>query len=551
MTQKMNVILLLTVLLVFPLGARGQFSFEEIKQFIPDKLELADSLAKQYYFEAQSALDDEKIAKGAYLLGLTNYYMGNLYISSGYYREALSTEYTRTDRDLEESCWNNLGINLDLQNNLAASLEAYRKSWEIARERNDKKGMALTQINFGLLEVKRLNSDAAMSFFQEALDFFQAEKDTLYIGLCLQNIGVVYKVKEDWEQLASYSQEALALFTKLSYHYGQIDCLINLGFAYYRMNRTGLAISVLKEALALSKEHSIRMQEAIIMKNLANVDVLVKSYQEAMAKYRLSLEISRELGLNDQIYETYMEMLSTAALSGDSGLYRELLKEKELYENERLTEEAIARYDELNIVYETEAKLREIDRQQSEIKMNQRRIVFLFSFLAVALIAILITTVLYLRTKSLMRDLYLRNEELLKRKHDKPEQELDIEHFHGPDFDDKLWQLFREIDGEVDKEELFRDRNLTLSILSKRLGSNETYISKAINTYSNTNFNGYINHYRVLAAQKLLTGSNNEFTMKAIGEYCGFNSHSTFVRIFKQITGLTPSEYLIQAKSKK
>ncbi len=58
-------------------------------------------------------------------------------------------------------------------------------------------------------------------------------------------------------------------------------------------------------------------------------------------------------------------------------------------------------------------------------------------------------------------------------------------------------------------------------------------------------FNHYLNMLRVADfKQQLEDSSNTNYTMVSIAEKCGFNSKTSFYRVFKSITNMTPSEYI-------
>ena len=58
-------------------------------------------------------------------------------------------------------------------------------------------------------------------------------------------------------------------------------------------------------------------------------------------------------------------------------------------------------------------------------------------------------------------------------------------------------------------------------------------------------FNHYLNILRVDDfKQQLEDSSNINYTMVSIAEKCGFNSKTSFYRVFKSITNMTPSEYI-------
>ncbi len=83
--------------------------------------------------------------------------------------------------------------------------------------------------------------------------------------------------------------------------------------------------------------------------------------------------------------------------------------------------------------------------------------------------------------------------------------------------------------------------SLSLRDLAQRMNSNETYMSQTINLGLNTNFNKLINTMRVDHAKALLISSQDSVLQIALNS--GFNSKPTFNRVFREISGMTPSQY--------
>ena len=90
-------------------------------------------------------------------------------------------------------------------------------------------------------------------------------------------------------------------------------------------------------------------------------------------------------------------------------------------------------------------------------------------------------------------------------------------------------------------ENLYLDANLSLPKLAKHIHTSPNYISQTLNETLATNFFDYVNHKRIVAAQKLLLES--ELTVLDIAMQVGFNSKSAFYSAFKKHTQLTPSSY--------
>lgn len=101
-------------------------------------------------------------------------------------------------------------------------------------------------------------------------------------------------------------------------------------------------------------------------------------------------------------------------------------------------------------------------------------------------------------------------------------------------------QLLREA---MEKDKLYLLPDLNVRFLEDRLNLSAKQISEALNQGLNKNFYYFINEYRV-EEFKIRAKQNPHLTLAGIAMECGFNSKTTFQRVFKEITGLKPSEYL-------
>ncbi len=94
------------------------------------------------------------------------------------------------------------------------------------------------------------------------------------------------------------------------------------------------------------------------------------------------------------------------------------------------------------------------------------------------------------------------------------------------------------------KDKVFLNPDLNLELLSNYLGTSEKHCSYMLNKGINMNFNQYINNFRIEAfKERIKEGQNKRYTLTSIAYECGFNSKSTFNRVFKLNCGLTPSEF--------
>jgi len=84
--------------------------------------------------------------------------------------------------------------------------------------------------------------------------------------------------------------------------------------------------------------------------------------------------------------------------------------------------------------------------------------------------------------------------------------------------------------------------------MSKELGYHEKYLSSTLHSLTKMNFRTFLATYRINHAKSLLKSS--ESTIAEIAMDSGFASLNTFNRVFKDITGTTPSEYRKRKLSK-
>ncbi len=104
--------------------------------------------------------------------------------------------------------------------------------------------------------------------------------------------------------------------------------------------------------------------------------------------------------------------------------------------------------------------------------------------------------------------------------------------------------LFQRILNKMENEMLYRDSQLTLEVLSKKMGTQRHHISQAINEQSGKRFPEFINSYRISDAQQLLeTTSKKEMNVIEVAYEVGFNTKKAFNLAFKKQTGLTPTAF--------
>lgn len=95
----------------------------------------------------------------------------------------------------------------------------------------------------------------------------------------------------------------------------------------------------------------------------------------------------------------------------------------------------------------------------------------------------------------------------------------------------------------VTKKPYLNDR-LSLTEMAEELAITDKKLSELLNQHLNTNFYNFINSFRVAEVkEKLAEDAYRKYTLLSIAYDCGFQSKTSFNRVFKQKTGMSPSKY--------
>jgi AraC-like DNA-binding protein len=105
--------------------------------------------------------------------------------------------------------------------------------------------------------------------------------------------------------------------------------------------------------------------------------------------------------------------------------------------------------------------------------------------------------------------------------------------------------LFTEIEQLMTKDKLYLQAELKIIDIANHLQVSEYRVSRAIRSHSTaSNFNHFVNGYRLSHAKQLLTASDSQqWTILVISLESGFASLAPFNRAFKAQEGCTPNQY--------
>jgi AraC-like DNA-binding protein len=104
--------------------------------------------------------------------------------------------------------------------------------------------------------------------------------------------------------------------------------------------------------------------------------------------------------------------------------------------------------------------------------------------------------------------------------------------------------LLQRLERVVRAKRPYADSDLTLPKLAAMLNASHHHLSQLLNQRLGTTFYDYVNRLRIEEVKRCLADPEKiEDSILDIALECGFNSKSTFNKIFKQETSLSPTQY--------
>lgn len=110
---------------------------------------------------------------------------------------------------------------------------------------------------------------------------------------------------------------------------------------------------------------------------------------------------------------------------------------------------------------------------------------------------------------------------------------------------DKHGELVKELASLMEAEKPYLNSELRSKDIAESLKITVQSLSYVLNKGMNRSFHDYVNHLRVEHVKhRLNAGDLQKKNLAGIAQESGFNSESSFYRIFKKFTGSTPKSYL-------
>lgn len=564
------------LILLLPLIAIGQnhrWEVGGVLEWVPAEESEILSEAERMLELAIANTDKTQLARYWFLKGLGHFASDQAYLAENAFRNTIST--LPEDENLLFQARLFLGRALYLQSVYIESEIAFKEAMIMDCVRDKYGILGKCYSDLGKMVMDLGEPEIAREYFEQAAGlFFRADSsifqlDLGFIWLQLSEIALFGGRKP--EVALAHAEKAIACFEQEENLVWNMQAFYNAIMACLEIGNMQQANALFQKCLSISKTNDyskyIEGYQAFMKAELAFANAEFALAEELMidATGKLVLCLSEDRKIAEKVWK---RQLAFYAKTGDIEIYERTKEAFFDFMDSLAREQAEAINTQLKILYGAQEKDSEIQLLNARIAALDENILGMMkrsrtkSWWITSLLACILSGglfVSYSRALSLNKKLkikiFKKHRALLrsttsevKEAHDSFLVNIDSNQSASRQSEDDQIALYRRAQEIMEKDKLYLKSDLTIEKLAQALNSSVHQISNALNTVGHVNVNAFINKYRVNESIRLIkeVPEDEMPSFSDIATMSGFKSYSTFYRVFKQITSLTPRAFLYE-----
>jgi adenylate cyclase len=327
-----------------------------------------------YFAQQQYAFAKQKRAL-KYMAGALNIQGASLWIRGehteaiGYYERSLNIHRAIGNKKGMATTLGNIGLIYKGQGDHVKAIEHYDQSLRISEAIGDKKGMAATLSNIGVIydELDDLNS--ALDYHTRSMRLREELDDKYGIATSLNNIGLVYKERGDLTKALDYQLRSLEVSKEIGHKKDIANALNNIGLLYGIQGQYAQAIDYHQQSLSVRQELGDKGGMANALGSIAGIHNLQGQYAQALDPAKQALALAQEVREPRVIKEAALQLYEVYKATGQPAT---ALKMHELFvtmrdsliseENQREVIRQQLKYD-----FEKQAALSQLEQEKKDL----------------------------------------------------------------------------------------------------------------------------------------------------------------------------------------
>lgn len=430
-------------------------------------------------------------------------------------------------------------IAMNFDADLIKATSYFMKCLEYTYELGDNRAQSIALANLVMAYYNR-GDISGLKYAEELYDKNKNNPQSELFIMGATSCAFMYSVKGDYTTALRYIEEAFSSYgpSAPSTIYALYGSILSKNGNYKEADR------IFKEGMKKGNPEDIYLEYGEFMLDSGK-------YGEAVNYLLKGLNSLKANNMSFHAKTHYFDLSQAYEAMGQYDTALKYYKAYDKLQDSIFTLDKESAVNDMLVKYEAEQKDREIQAKELQLVKESKKLQITAFILILSFIVIGAIYLLYKRKNLMYRQIVRQHQEYLQREklNKEKDRKLSQEAKSTDEKELKSRELFLKIEKMMKEDEIFKKKDLTIDALTDMLGSNRSYVSKIINTYSGMTFNNYVNSFRINRAVELLTES--DMPIKVLVDELGFNSPSVFYRAFQQAMGVPPSKYREEVKSLK
>lgn len=424
------------------------------------------------------------------------------------------------------------------------AIHHFHTGMEYARESGDNDWYYRLLVNVSIIQYIRKDS-AGLATAGEIDNYGQQTGNTFFNSVGAQMYAYMYHALGNDRMALSYLQKAMQW---PEYSTGSNSCEPLYASVLAALGRDREAEDVFRHCI----DSHTDADSTLRVETYAGYGQFLKDrgrYAEAVRYLLKGLDITETHHLYFYGYNIYRNLSDIYQETGDYSLSVKYLNKYYSIKDNVFNVERERSFN--NLIQKYEHQKTAIELQEKDLLLlRQRQIMELVGAAFVVALILVLAVVMRNRAQNKMYQQLIikynaykeREERLLQRLSEEGEKRTDTENT-------KIRQLFDRMCVKMLDERLYTQKSLTVEDMAAMLGTNRSYLSKAVNTYAGVSFNAYLNSLRIKESIKILSDPENDMPIKQVADEVGYSNMTSFYNNFVKETGIPPSKFRSESQN--
>lgn len=203
-------------------------------------------------------------------------------------------KYLHNDAKLA-AAYNSQGVNYNASELDSLAIMSYQKSIAVKKRLGDRKGIAITLHNIGLIFFNRSDYQQALDYERRAYDIFKSLEHQLGMAETLNSTGSIFLYLADYPKSLDYYLKALKIFETLHDEHREAGTYGNIGLVYDHLSQFNKALEFFGKAEAIMKKKDLQFALQNVLTNMGNTYDNSGQPEKALEYYRQASGINKAL----------------------------------------------------------------------------------------------------------------------------------------------------------------------------------------------------------------------------------------------------------------